>query len=286
MRVPWIRVHGALIDRPVVTRLVESCRITPHTAIGVLVTFWSGVAAHATDGRIDGYSDAQLENWARWPGKRGAFAKWVREQHMDPSGRVSEWSEYAGRLEQRRAADRVRKSAAFPQEPERNSSGIPPEPERNSAGVPKEFRTRARERDETVRNERELRRRRQGPETKPADPAPPASAAAEWPEGQQDLLGRLSASRQQGMAACLRLWAHGGDLPPGLGVPTPEQIDSACREVVASVEPGLITAKVVRGYLVRAMRPDTATGGSPAPASGGRSFFDGLRAEIEKGTRS
>lgn len=282
MRVPWIRVHGALIDKPVVTRLMEACHLKAHHAIGVLVTFWSGVAAHATNGYIRDYSDAQLETWARWEGRRGKFAAWVRAEHMDSDGRVPEWDDYAGRLEQRRAQDRERKAGGIPTEPVRKPRGIPPEPERNSDGTPPEFHTHARERDETIRNgTKENTRRRRGPETTLATPAQPASAAAGG-AGRDALLALLSNSRRAGMAACLTAWLDGMDLPPGLGVPTPEQLDQACREVVASVEPGLISTRVVRGYLARVMRPDRAP---PPSAQSSGTFLEEVRRLREEAER-
>lgn len=107
MRVPWIKVHAKLIDRPVVTRLADATRISRHEAVGVLVTFWSAVAEHATGGVVAPYSDTQLEAWARWPRKRGAFAEWVRACHLDDDGRVREWSEYQERLELERERNRA-----------------------------------------------------------------------------------------------------------------------------------------------------------------------------------
>jgi hypothetical protein len=163
VRVPWIRVHGALYDRPVVTRLVEALRVDEHRAVGLLVTFWSGVAAHALNGFVRDYPDAQLEKWARWRGKRGAFAKWVREQHMDADGRVPEWNDYAGKLEVIRDRDRTRKA-----ERQRNSSGNPAEGERNSTP------TRANEtkRDETVRNTNKEPSPRSRKNPRDVEPAP------------------------------------------------------------------------------------------------------------------
>jgi hypothetical protein len=112
VRVPWIRVHGGLYDKSVVDRLAVAAGICEHEAIGVLVTFWSGVAANAHNGSIAGASDAQLEKWAKWSmGRRrkvGLFAEWVRREHQDPEGRVPEWDDYAGALELRRAKEAQR----------------------------------------------------------------------------------------------------------------------------------------------------------------------------------
>lgn len=151
MRVPWIRVHGDLIDRPVVTRLAHATGISDHEAVGVLVTFWSGVSKHVANGLVSNQPDDQLEKWAKWNllrrKKRGAFAKWVREQHLDADGRVREWDEYAGKLEVIRERDRLRKSTGNPKEFQRNGEGIPPESLRNSTPA----RGNETRRDETKR---------------------------------------------------------------------------------------------------------------------------------------
>jgi hypothetical protein len=94
-----------------VDRLTAATGIHEHEAIGVLVTFWSGVAEHASNGHIASASDQQLEKWARWRRKRGAFAAWVRNEHQDPEGRVPEWDDYAGELEYQRARNRAHQKA-------------------------------------------------------------------------------------------------------------------------------------------------------------------------------
>lgn len=125
MRIPWIRVHGQLIRKSVTIRLAEATHINPHEAVGVLVTFWSNVAANVVNGQVANRTDRELEAWADWQRKRGTFAKWVREQHLDADGRVREWDEYGGKLEAIRERDRLRKSTGIPQEVHRNGNGNP-----------------------------------------------------------------------------------------------------------------------------------------------------------------
>lgn len=60
------------------------------------------------DGMVAPLTDREIETWAGWRGKRGAFAAFIREMHTDPEGRVNEWDEYQGALEHRRAVDRDR----------------------------------------------------------------------------------------------------------------------------------------------------------------------------------
>ena len=148
MRVPWIRVHAVLIDRPVTMRLAQAARISPHEAAGVLVTFWGAVASQVTNGAVGGCPDAMLEAWARWRRKRGQFAAWVRAEHLDADGRIREWDEYAGKLETIRERDRTRKKPEF----QRNSSGIPAESLRNSTPARANGTERGRNEDGTVRD--------------------------------------------------------------------------------------------------------------------------------------
>lgn len=116
MAEPWIRVHANLADRPVVFRAAKALGVTKAEAIGLLVSFWGRVSQHAPNGSVSQFEDAQLEDWAGWfaAGRRkaGAFAAFIRANHLDTEGRVNEWDDYAGALEEQRrqARDRKRKS--------------------------------------------------------------------------------------------------------------------------------------------------------------------------------
>jgi hypothetical protein len=231
MREPWIRVHGGLFDKPVVTRLCEATGIKEHEAIGVLVTFWSGVAKDATNGRIGQYPDAQLEKWAKWRRRKGTFSAWVRTEHMDADGRVPEWDQYAGRLEVIRARDRDRKSAGIPAESQRNGGGIPENFQRNSTPTRGDVDVDV---DGTVSS---------------------PSAGAEETAGRNMLLESVAPTRRRGLEATIAMWEKGADLPAGIGVPTVAQVDIACRECIASVEPAQVSVAVLRGFLVKLMRP-------------------------------
>ena len=176
MRVPWIRVHGALIDKPVVTRLAEAVKVSRLEAAGLLVTFWGAVSQHCANGQVAHYSDAQIEAWAHWTRRRGAFAKWLRDHHLDDDGRVREWDEYAGKLEVIRERDRQRKAAKCPAERDRNSSGKPSE----LLDVSTPARANETKRDETkdLKPSRSAKKPAETPETG----GWPAALAAHWTE--------------------------------------------------------------------------------------------------------
>ncbi len=116
---PWIRVHANLAGKPIVWRACEALGVKPHEAMGLLVQFWGAVSQHATHGCVSDIPDAQIEAWAGWTRKRGLFASFIRDKHLDPDGRVREWDEYAGALETRKEHDRERKR----KERERTSRG-------------------------------------------------------------------------------------------------------------------------------------------------------------------
>lgn len=114
MSEPWIRVHANLRDKPVVWRAVEALGISQAEAVGLLVGFWGAASQHVTNGAVGEIPDAQIEAWAGWSRKKGKFAAWLRAAHLDRDGRVNEWDEYAGHLEEQRrqARDRKRRSRA------------------------------------------------------------------------------------------------------------------------------------------------------------------------------
>lgn len=109
MAEPWIRVHANIAGKPVIGRAVEALGISPAEAIGLLVTFWGAVSQHATNGVVAHLPDSQLERWAGWTRKRGKLAAFIRDAHLDEDGRVNEWDDYAGKLEDRKEKDRERK---------------------------------------------------------------------------------------------------------------------------------------------------------------------------------
>jgi hypothetical protein len=117
----WIRVSANLSRRKVTWRLTETClahfpippgaprSLMQKAAMGFLMELWGNIAEHTVDGRIAGLPDAQLEQWAGWDGEQGAFARWLRAQHLDvETGTVNEWDDFAGALQAKRASDAQR----------------------------------------------------------------------------------------------------------------------------------------------------------------------------------
>lgn len=248
MREPWIRVRAHLSRAKVAQRLAVICRGDAQKASGVLQDFWSSVAEQGTNGFIRDYPDHTLEDWAGWRGKRGVFATWVRQHHMDDDGRVKEWDEYMGALEARREADRLRKEA---ERVRRKSAGSPEDVTRKVRTVSAESpypRARYDDADEYV-NENE----HQNQKAKNGDSA--------HTRGRDMMLDRLSGSRRAAMSAKLATLAQGVGLPPGLGVPSDAQLDAACLDLMATCEPSQVSPKVLVRFLTREMR------GEPEPVA-------------------
>lgn len=262
MAEPWIRVHANLAAKPVVWRAVETLRIHRAEAVGLLVSFWGAVSQHAPNGTVRDYPDAQLEAWAGWERKRGRFAAFVRAHHLDSDGRVNEWDEYAGVLEEQRrqARDRKRRSRG------RHGDG-------HSDNDVTSSPTR---RDETIR-----------------DVEPATAAAAEAEAGLAVMLVSdadrnaltVVASRASDRLACLTALTSmltGND--PATPQPTPELFGQALRDIAANGE--RITARKFRNYLTDAKRAAVEAGapsrpptrGASRPSTGQRAFDTALAA--------
>lgn len=110
MNAPWYRMHANLGDTKVLWRAVTFLGTSPGTAAGHLALFWGKVSQHCPGGDISQLPDAQLESWAMWDGEPGMFARFIREQHCT-DGKVNDWEEFNGPLEERRRKERERKAA-------------------------------------------------------------------------------------------------------------------------------------------------------------------------------
>jgi hypothetical protein len=134
-------VHANLADRPIIDRAATQLGVSTAEAIGLLVTLWGSVSQHAPGGLLKDVSDTQLERWAQWTRKRGKFAAFIRAHHLDGDGKIKEWDDYQGKLEQRRNKERERLRN------KRDGVAQQPSNERNLL-----LPTRANE-DETIRND-------------------------------------------------------------------------------------------------------------------------------------
>lgn len=157
MAEPWIRVHANIAEKRVSIRAAEQLGVSVNEAIGMLVRFWGAMSRLGHDGDVTALTDLELETWGGWLGRgraKGRFAAFIREHHTDEEGRVNEWDEYQGALEDRRKKDRDRQKNRRdrmrrqreghadsppdapqdrPRDIERGDSAISPDPSSNGA---------------------------------------------------------------------------------------------------------------------------------------------------------
>jgi hypothetical protein len=247
MAEPWIRVHANLHLKPVIGRAVEVLGVKRHEAIGLLVTFWGAVSQHVTDGLVGEQSDSQLETWADWRGKRGRFAAFIREQHLDADGRVNEWQDYQGPLDARRANDRERQRRHREQRVTSRAGHTgrhAPVTRDSNGGV-----TRDESRDVTVTSA--LTRAN---ETKRDETTASSSSAGDWIESLSDAASanvRSITARSSNASACLIAlgsMATGND--PATPQPTSTVLEQALNDYAANGDRW--NAALFRAYVRRA----------------------------------
>jgi hypothetical protein len=103
----WIRVAADIADSIKVRRFAQSCGVSAEAAVGLLVFVWGKVADKRETGEISDIPDNLLEEWARWRGDAGLFAKCFRETFAS-DGKIHDWHEYQGKLIEHRRKERER----------------------------------------------------------------------------------------------------------------------------------------------------------------------------------
>ena len=104
----WVAIDIHIAGDAVTHRLADQFRIRVAEAAGLLTLAFAGMAQHARDGELAETTDSQIEEWARWHGKRGAFAMFFRAQLCDEAGTVRAWEKYNGRAIRRAEAAKER----------------------------------------------------------------------------------------------------------------------------------------------------------------------------------
>ena len=135
----WIPLFTEYPNHPKTVRLRRLLKLP--TADAYPVRLWLWCAVHYPDGKPDLDLLEEAVGWKPQDGRLVAALKEAR--FIDPDTlSLHGWAGRAGatlqRIEQRRRADRARKSASAPSEFQRNSVGIPAELQRSSNGVPSE----------------------------------------------------------------------------------------------------------------------------------------------------
>lgn len=135
----WIEVHQELREHRKVYNCAEKLNISRVTMVGTLVTLWLWALDNVPDGSLAGISNKTIARVCDWPERKAnaLVDALVSAGWLDRSGDtlvIHDWTEYVGKLMERRRKDRERKkkSAAIPP----TSAGNPPEFQPASPEIP------------------------------------------------------------------------------------------------------------------------------------------------------
>ncbi len=151
----FIASYDTLLDHPKLDRMAFTLKKDPKVVFWHLHALWHWACVYAEDGDLSGFLDEEIAKGACWPISNAAeFVKALktypaRYKHgfLEENGKLHDWHDFAGKLMERRRADRDRKAdtrkrndAERPQAVRKTSAGSPVErptdTTRNGAGVP------------------------------------------------------------------------------------------------------------------------------------------------------
>ena len=136
----WIEVHQGLREHRKTYACAEMLKINCVVMVGTLVSLWLWALDNAQDGSLDGISNRTIARVCDWPEKKASdlISALVECGWLDKDGeilRIHDWTDYAGRLMERREKDKVRKKKT--REKQWKSVGSPQEVHgKSSATVP------------------------------------------------------------------------------------------------------------------------------------------------------
>jgi hypothetical protein len=258
---PAIFVHAQLGSKPVVFRAMEELRLRQAEAVGYLVMLWGGCALHQEDGCVAHCSDEQIEAWANWRGRRGRFAAFIRAHHVDESGVLNEWPDWAGKLSVQRAKDRER------QRRKRAEQGPKP------ASVPDLSTDGPRDVTGTVHGQSTDRHASvtlQSIEEESIEFRSSSSTAREEFFADPRVSGffrHLTDRERTGWEARIDVWLAGEGWP-GEPCPSPNAIADGLTAAMTAKREGAMSERWVRGCIRQAGKPPRGGGGSPSNKQG------------------
>lgn len=132
----WIESHQEVGRHPKTKKLARLLGVSLPAAVGHLHYLWWWALDFAQDGGLDKYDADDIADAMQWDGDADQLVgALIASGHIDETDDglvVHDWSEYAGKLLERRAKDRERKRAAA------ETSGTPSAFRRSSNGKAKE----------------------------------------------------------------------------------------------------------------------------------------------------
>lgn len=160
----WIKLYAAAFTHPKTRRLAKRLNIAPAAAVGHLSALWSFTAEFAPDGDLGRFDNEEVELGAGWEGEDGKFIGAAKAAgylvERQGSLLIHDWSDYGGKLVERRAAERKRSAER-----------------RATAGRPQDDRSTTEVRPLAERREREER------EKEPPLPPQPVDNSADQERG-------------------------------------------------------------------------------------------------------
>ncbi|MBN8249750.1 MAG: hypothetical protein J0L84_20205 [Verrucomicrobia bacterium] len=124
----WIELHQTLPRHPKLIRLATKLRIPRAQAAGHLTFLWLWTLDYAPSGDLSAFGPAEISAAADYSGDAELFVAALRETRwLDDGDTIHDWEEYAGKLIEKRAADRDRKRIARQSAVQGTSDGHPPD---------------------------------------------------------------------------------------------------------------------------------------------------------------
>lgn len=156
MAVDWIKMRVDLRAHPKIIRLATGLNSDRFRVVGGLHAVWCIFDAHSSDGILDGYSKAILDELIGWPGFAAALVavKWLLDDGSSLA--MPEFDEHNGKSAKARAQDTKRKKVVKP-------TG------ENSGSQPEENRTREEKRRE---DSKPIKTKAKAPAAPTFDPRP------------------------------------------------------------------------------------------------------------------
>ena len=113
----WLEVHQELRDHRKLYACADELNVEPVLLLGTLVSLWLWALDNAQDGSLAGVSNRSIARAAKWPERKAdkLVEALISNGWIDRDGDdlvLHDWSDYAGRLMDRRAADADRKRRA------------------------------------------------------------------------------------------------------------------------------------------------------------------------------
>lgn len=145
----WIRLDTGMKRDPRLWLMAEELKRDVGAVVGYVANVLAELPEHARDGNLSNVPDALLEEWALWPGKKGAFAR-VFVAHLCEARTVRAWEKHNGSA--LRAVDQTRTRVRAYRERQHGNANSAEQSNANGNALPDALRTTSTVRNGTVRN--------------------------------------------------------------------------------------------------------------------------------------